>query len=98
MGYQNKSIKEIALLVKEAVQDEYLEKRELEIITTPSDDNRSYHINSDKIKSCLGFIPKHSIHEAVHDLCKAFKEGLLPNSFGDDKYFNVQRLKRMQIK
>ena len=53
---------------------------------------------SDKIKHCLDFVPKHTIDEAVHDLCNAFKKGLLPNSFEDDKYFNVQRLKRMQIK
>ena len=54
--------------------------------------------SSDKIKSCLGFEPKHTIDEAVRDLCEAFKKDLLPNSFEDDKYFNVQRLKRMHIK
>ena len=78
VGYQNKSIKEIALLVKETVQEVYPENRELEIVTTLSDDNRSYHINSDKIKHCLDFEPKHTIDEAVHDLCNAFKKGLLP--------------------
>ena len=98
VGYQNKSIKEIAFLVKQSVQEKYPEKGDLEIVTTPSDDNRSYHINSDKIKFCLGFEPKHTIDKAVNDLCEAFKKNLLPNSFEDDKYFNVQRLKRMQIK
>ena len=73
VGYQNKSIKEIAFLVKQSVQEKYPEKGDLEIVTTPSDDNRSYHINSDKIKFCLGFEPKHTIDKAVNDLCEAFK-------------------------
>ncbi len=34
---------------------------EIPIETTTSDDPRSYHINSDKIKRVLGFAPKHSV-------------------------------------
>ena len=33
---------------------------------------------------------------AVKDLCKAFKEGLIPNSFENDSYFNVKRLKTIK--
>lgn len=98
VGYQNMSIKEIAILVKKVVQEEFPEKKEIEIETTTSDDNRSYHINSDKIKRVLGFQPKHSTEEAIRDLCHAFKDGKLPNSFDDDFYFNVKRLKRLQAK
>ena len=38
---------EIAEVVKKVVQEEFPERGELEIITMPSDDIRSYHINSD---------------------------------------------------
>jgi nucleoside-diphosphate-sugar epimerase len=96
VGYQNMSIMDIAHLVKKVVQQEFPEKGEIEIITTPSDDNRSYHINSDKIKRALGFQPTHSMEEAIRDLCHAFKAGKLPNSFDDDFYYNVRRLKRIQ--
>ncbi|MGK5094542.1 SDR family oxidoreductase [Deltaproteobacteria bacterium TL4] len=96
VGYQNMSIKDIALVVKRVVQEEFPEKGEIGIVTTPSDDNRSYHINSDKIKRVLGYTPQYSVEDAVRELCKSFKEGLLPNSFDDDKYFNVRRLKRKQ--
>ncbi|MAE08752.1 MAG: UDP-glucose 4-epimerase [Bacteroidetes bacterium] len=89
VGYQNMSIMDIAHLVKKVVQQEFPEKGEIEIITTPSDDNRSYHINSDKIKRALGFQPTHSMEEAIRDLCHAFKDGKLPNSFDDDFYYNV---------
>ena len=98
VGYQNMSIMDIAHLAKKVVQEEFPEKDEIEIVTTPSDDNRSYHINSDKINRILGFQPAHSIEEAIRDLCCAFKEGKLPNSFEDDFYFNVRRLKRLQAK
>lgn len=92
-GYQNMSIMEIAELVKRVVLEEFPEKGNLQIVTTPSDDNRSYHINSDKIARVLGFRPSHSIEEAVRDLCQAFRAGKLPNSMTDDWYFNVRRLK-----
>lgn len=98
VGYQNMSIMDIAILVKKVVQEEFPEKGDIEIVTTPSDDNRSYHINSDKIKRVLGFQPKHSMEEAIRDLCNAFNTGKLPNSFDDDFYFNVKRLKRLQAK
>lgn len=96
VGYENMSIMEIARLVKQVVEKEFPQKGDIQISTTPSDDNRSYHINSDKIKRVLDFQPKYSIEKAIRDLCHAFKNGKLPNSFEDDFYFNVKRLKRLQ--
>jgi nucleoside-diphosphate-sugar epimerase len=86
---------EIAEIVRKVVKEEYPEKGEIEIVTTPTDDIRSYHINSDKIARVIGFRPKHSIEDAVRDLCKAFKAGKLPHSTSDDIYFNVKRMKRL---
>jgi nucleoside-diphosphate-sugar epimerase len=96
VGFQNMSIKDIAVLVKRVVEEEFPEKGNIGITTTSSDDNRSYHINSDKINRILGFEPKYSIEYAVRELCKAFKDGKLPNSFDNDIFFNVRRLKKMQ--
>ncbi len=92
-GYQNMSIMDIALIVRKVVGEEFPEKGEIKIDTTPTDDIRSYHINSDKIERILGFKPKHSIEEAVRDLCRGFREGKLPDSFEDDQYFNVRTMK-----
>ena len=92
-GYQNQSIMDIAKIVRRVVKEEFPEMGEIEIVTTPTDDIRSYHINSDKIARVLGFRPNHSIEDAVRDLCKAFKAGKLPNSMTDDLYFNVKRMK-----
>src|ERR1700688_429139 len=95
VGYQNMSIMDIALLVKRVVEQEMPEKGNIEIVTTPSDDNRSYHINSDKVRRMLGFVPKRSIEDAVRELCAAFRDGRLPNPMTDDIYYNVRRMKRL---
>lgn len=97
-GYQNQSIMEIAQTVRRVVQEEFPEKGEIAIVTTPSDDKRSYHINSDKIARVIGFKPKYTIEDAVRGLCQAFREGKLPASMTDDIYFNVKRMKRLGVK
>jgi nucleoside-diphosphate-sugar epimerase len=96
VGYQNMSIMDIALLVKRVVEEEFPDKGDIGIVTTPSDDKRSYHINSDKVRRVLGYAPKRTIEEAVRDLCRAFKDGRLPNSMADDIYYNVRRMKNLQ--
>ena len=63
-----------------------------------SNDNRSYHINSDKIKNLLNYSPKRTIENAVEDLCEAFKKGLLSDSFTEDIYFNINRMKNIKAK
>ena len=95
-GYQNQSIMEIAAIVKKATEKEFTEKGEIPIVTTPSNDNRSYRITSDKIAAKLGFTPKRTIEDAVRDLCRAFREGKLPNSMTDDRYYNVKVLKKIR--
>jgi nucleoside-diphosphate-sugar epimerase len=95
-GYQNMTIMEIARMVKKVVEQGFPEKPTIEIVTTPTDDNRSYHINSDKIKNVLGFTPKYTIEEAVRDLCRAFRQGKIVNSFADDRFYNVRTLKKLK--
>jgi nucleoside-diphosphate-sugar epimerase len=95
-GFQNMSIMEIARIVKRVVQDMFPAKGEIPIVTTPTDDIRSYHVNSDKIQRMLGFKPRHTIEDAVRDLCAAVKAGKLPNSMDDSFYFNVRRLKELK--
>jgi nucleoside-diphosphate-sugar epimerase len=96
VGFQNLSLMEIANLVRKVVMEELPDRKDLEIVTTPTDDIRSYHINSDKVTLVLGFRPKHTIEDAVRELCHAFVRGELPDSMSDDAYFNVKRLQRLK--
>jgi len=97
-GYENQSIADLALVVKAVVGREFPELGDIEITTTSSNDNRSYHINSDKIRRVTGFQPRFSVGDAVADLCTAFKAGRLPNSLDDDRFYNVRTLKAIQAK
>lgn len=96
-GFQNLSIMDIATLVKNTVEQMFPEKGPIHISVTDSDDKRSYHINSDKIRRELGFEPRRTIADAVRDLCRAFKQNLLPSSFDDDNYYNVRKLKTLAV-
>lgn len=96
-GFQNQTIMEIAEIVKRVVGEVYPERPPIEIEVSPSDDLRSYHINSDKIRRELGFTPQFKIEDAVRDMCNAFQAGKLPNSFDDDNYFNVRKLKALSV-
>ena len=94
-GYENMSIMEIAETVKKVVAEEFPDKDEIGIEVTPSDDLRSYHINSEKVAEVIGFRPKYSVEDAIRGLCQAFREGKLLNSLDDDKYFNVRTMKKI---
>jgi hypothetical protein len=50
------------------------------------------------MRSKLGFEPKHSIEEAVRGLVAAFREGKLPNSLEDSRYFNIKRMQELSLK
>lgn len=90
VGYENHTVMQIAEMVKAEVGEH------VEIVTEPTDDHRSYHISSDKIKRELGFEPAHTIQDAVRDLVKAFRQGALPDSMGDEKYYNIRVMKQFQ--
>ena len=96
-GYQNYSVAETAEVVRKVVRDEMPEKGEIEIVTTPSDDIRSYRINSDKIQRVLGFVPKRTIEDGARDLIKAFKAGKLPDSMTDTRYSNIKTMKAVHL-
>jgi nucleoside-diphosphate-sugar epimerase len=98
IGFQNYSIAEIANMVKKVVEEEMPDRGAINIVTTPTNDMRSYHVNSDKVDRVLGFRPKRSIEDAVRDLTRAFRNHLLADSFDDDWYYNVRTMKKLGAK
>jgi len=91
VGYDNQSVNSIALLVKKIIGPD------VKLINVKSDDNRSYHISSEKIKNVLGFKAKYKIEDAVFDLKKAFEKKLLLDSLNDEKYFNIKRMQSIKL-
>jgi len=97
-GYENHTVAEIADMVKKIVEQEFPEKGSISVETTPSNDLRSYHVSSKKIAEKLGFVPRRSVEDAVKSLCVAFKDGNLPDSLENSRYFNIKRMKEVQFK
>ena len=91
VGFKNQSVNELALDVKKVMG------KDVKITNTESNDNRSYHISYEKIKSILGFVTKRTIRDAALDLKKAFEGGILPNSLQDEKYFNIKRMQSINL-
>jgi nucleoside-diphosphate-sugar epimerase len=96
-GYQNYSVAETADVVRDVVKEEIPDKDAIEIVTTPSDDIRSYRINSDKVRLELGFEPKRTIEDGARDLIRAFASGLLPDAMTDIRYSNIKTMKALQV-
>lgn len=92
VGYENYKVREIAEMVRDTLGGN------IPILTTPTNDKRSYHVSSKKIKEELGFEAQHTIREAIEDLRDAFDQGKLPNSLTDDIYFNVKRMQNINIR
>jgi len=67
------------------------------IVHEPTDDLRSYRIDSRKICEELGFEFKRNVGSAVSDLVNAFKEGKFTNSMNNPLYFNIKRMKELDV-
>ena len=91
-GYENKTVLDLANTVKKIIG------KDVKLDFTKTDDNRSYHISSKKIKKVLDFETTKTIEDAVSDLRKAFEKNLLPNSLADEKYFNIKRMNNIKLK
>ncbi|OGN65420.1 MAG: UDP-glucose 4-epimerase [Chlamydiae bacterium RIFCSPHIGHO2_12_FULL_49_9] len=93
-GYHNHTVLDLGKMVQKIVS----KKRPVDLVVEPTNDNRSYHVSSEKIAKKLGFKPKFTIENAVEDLVKAFEAGKLPDSLSGDRYFNIKTMKALQLK
>ena len=92
VGFKNQTVNELASNVKEVIGND------VEIVKTLSDDNRSYHVSSKKIRDILGFKTKKTVKDAVSDLKNAFEKKLLKNTFDDEMFFNIKRMNNIELK
>src|SRR3954463_2455542 len=65
-GYHNLKVRAIADMVRDQIG------KNVEIVVTPSDDHRSYHVSSDKILREFGFSAKRTVSDAIIGLKSAF--------------------------
>jgi nucleoside-diphosphate-sugar epimerase len=85
-GWQNMTIAGIAEAVKAEVGPD------VRIVTSKTDDLRSYRVSSAKIKRDLGWEPRYTVPDAIRELVAAFKAGKVPDSLTDPRYFNIKTM------
>jgi nucleoside-diphosphate-sugar epimerase len=77
-GFENISILDIAQMVAEEVK--------AEIVVTPSNDPRSYRVNSDRLLA-TGFRPTRTVRDAIQELVGLYRQGALKD---DDQFHNLR--------
>jgi nucleoside-diphosphate-sugar epimerase len=93
VGFQNRSVEDIAVMVKDTLGD-----KAIELEYTPSNDNRSYHVNSEKIKRVYGFEPKYSIEDAIRGIGEAYRAGKIREPLTNTLYSNIKRMQQLGVK
>ncbi len=91
-GYHNLKVMEIAEKVREEIGPQ------VEIVVTPTDDHRSYHVSSERIRRDLGFVARRTVEDAIVDLRDAFSVGKVPNAMTDDRYYNIKRMQALRLR
>ena len=92
VGFKNQTVNELAHDVKEVIGSD------VKIIHTKSDDNRSYHVSSEKISNILNFDTRYTVKDAASDLKNAFEKKFLLNTFNDEFFFNIKRMQSINLK
>ena len=93
VGFENRSVEDIAKMVRDTLGDSTIE-----LEYTPTNDNRSYHVNSEKIKRVLGFQTRYTIHDAIADIADAYRRGLIKDPLSNPMYSNIKRMQELRVK
>ena len=91
-GFQNQKVSELASSVKKIVGED------VNVVTKPTDDNRSYHISSEKIRDLLNFKPNYTIEDAISELVTAFEQKKLNDPLNNKYYFNIKLMNSIDLK
>lgn len=83
-GFENLTISEIAQYIAE--------RTDAKITVTPSNDPRSYRINSDKLLA-TGFKPTKCVEDAVTEVIRAYQDGKLEDL---DRWYNLNWMQKNQ--
>lgn len=90
IGYENMKVIEIAQMIAQKIN------AEIEVV--PSNDNRSYHVCSDKFRNECNFKPKHTIEQAIDSIVSAWNSGaIMADPLNATLYHNVKRMNELGV-
>ena len=90
-GDSNKSITQIAKIIKKQF------KKKITLEFEKSNDNRSYHISSKKLKKRLNFKFRYQISDAAKELIRAFQKKVFFDTFDNPEYHNIKKMKKIDL-
>jgi len=97
-GAENLTVAAIAGRVRDVVEGLIPGCAPLPIETTASNDPRSYHVCTDKVRQVLGFVPQWGIDDAVRELTQALTAHEIADPLHDDRYYNVRWMQSRQLR
>ena len=93
VGFDNLSVADIAELVRRQIGDPAVT-----IKTEPTNDLRSYHVNSEKIAKRLGFRAKRGLNDAVQGIVDAYRAGRIKDPLTNPIYYNIKVMQQTNVK
>lgn len=91
-GGENNSIRQLAEQARDVVEQDGRGAVELDF-QPARDDERSYHVSSDKLEHVLGFRARRPVHQAMTEIAAAYRRGEWTNP-QEPAYHNLQQLGR----
>lgn len=91
VGDENLTVNEIALSVKKIFKENII------IEKSYSEDNRSYHVSSSKIKKQLNFNLNYNVIDGIKSLISAFSTKKIKNTMSDDSYYNLKVIAKTNL-
>lgn len=96
-GFQNTTVEDMAKMVVNVLKKNNIENDiQLEKLDVP--DKRSYHLNSEKIKKELGFVPNFTIEDGILSIVEAFNKNLLDDPLNNPIYHNTKMMQKIGLK
>ncbi len=90
-GHKNHTVRDLAEIIRGVV------KSPTELVVEPTDDLRSYRVDSSKLGEELGFQVERTIEDAARGVVEAFDQGLLPDAPDHARYWNIKTMQQVGL-
>ncbi len=92
IGYENYSVSRLAEIVRAAVGDP-----SVTVETKPTNDLRSYHVDSQLFAATTGFKPRATIEDAVRSIVAAYRQGKFQDPLTNPLYHNIKLMQQVHL-
>ena len=87
----------LAHIVRDVVRQELPRIGHIELEIVDAERSISYDLSAERLQRTLDWRPTRSVENAVVDLCRAFRDGKLPDPLTDPRYYNVKMIQSVGL-